>query len=65
MKLWEYVDKKVKITLRNKQEIVGNVELYTSFLDNEPEPESITVRNINTNSLIELFDEDILKLELV
>lgn len=65
MKLWEYVDKKVKVTFIDGQVIKGNVEFYTSALDNEPEPESITLRNNSTNFLTELFRTEIAKIEVI
>ena len=43
----------------------GNAECYTSSLDNEPEPESITIGNNATGFLTELFRTEIAKVEVM
>ena len=46
MKLWEYVHKKVEVVFTDGESLSGIVSDYTSALDNEPEPESIGIGNI-------------------
>lgn len=59
MNLWEYSGKNVRITLKNGQVFEGIAYDYTSELDNEPDPESITIDSI------ELFAPEIEKIELM
>ena len=59
MKLWEYSGKNVRITLKDDSVFEGLAYDYTSALDNEPDPESITIDSI------ELFSPEIEKIELV
>lgn len=59
MKLWEYSGKNVCITLKDGAVFEGLAYDYTSALDNEPDPESITISDI------ELFTPEIAKIELV
>ena len=59
MKLWEYSGKNVRITLKDGSVFEGLAYDYTSALDNEPDPESITIDSI------ELFSPEIEKIELV
>lgn len=59
MKLWEYSGKNVRITLKDGSVFEGLAYDYTSALDNEPDPESITIDSI------ELFSPEIEKIELI
>ena len=59
MKLWEYSGKNVRITLKDGSVFEGLAYDYTSALDNEPDPESITIDSI------ELFSPVIEKIELI
>mgnify|MGYP005791992149 CR=1 FL=1 len=59
MKLWEYSGKNVRITLKDGSVFEGHAYDYTSALDNEPDPESITIDSI------ELFAPEIEKVELL
>lgn len=59
MKLWEYSGKNVRITMDDGAVFEGRAYDYTSALDNEPDPESITVNGI------ELFTPEIAKIELL
>ena len=59
MKLWEYSGKNVRITLEDGSVFEGLAYDYTSALDNEPDPESITIDSI------ELFSPEIEKIELI
>ena len=59
MKLWEYSGKNVRITLKDGSVFEGLAYDYTSALDNEPDPESITIDSI------ELFSPEIEKIELL
>lgn len=65
MNLWEYDGKKVKVTFTDGTSMEGTAEFYTSSIDNEPEPESITLRSNTTGFLTELFRPDIIKIELL
>ena len=58
MKLHEASGKNVTITLKNGESFKGFAYDYMSALDNEPEPESITINSI------ELYAPDIEKIEL-
>lgn len=60
MKLCEYDGKTVRITTDDG--IFEGVAYYTSALDNEPAPESLTIRHLGT--LIELFGPEIKSIEL-
>ena len=57
MKLYEAEGKKVRITMLDGAVFEGMAYDYTSSLDNEPEPESITIDNI------ELYAPEIEKIE--
>ena len=59
MKLWEYSGKNVRITLKDGQVFSGLAYDYTSALDNEPDPESISVGHY------ELFAPEIERIELL
>lgn len=59
MNLWEYSGKNVKITLKDGKVFQGKAHDYTSALDNEPDPESIAVNNI------ELYLPEIESVELL
>lgn len=65
MNLRKYIGKKVKITFIDGTAMEGSAEFYTSSIDNEPEPESITLRNNTTGILTELFRPEISKIELL
>lgn len=53
MKLYEAENKKIRIVLNNGMVFEGVAYDYTSALDNEPEPESITIDSV------ELYAPDI------
>ena len=59
MKLWEYSGKKVRITMDDGQVFEGIAYDYTSALDNEPDPESISI------GVFELYSPEIKKIELI
>ena len=59
MKLWEYSGKNVRITLKDGSVFEGRAYDYTSAMDNEPDPECITIDSI------ELFAPEIEKVELL
>ncbi|WP_418920488.1 hypothetical protein [Anaerotignum faecicola] len=59
MKLYEAEGKKVRITMLDGAVFEGMAYDYTSSLDNEPEPESITIDNI------ELYAPEIEKIEIL
>lgn len=65
MNLREYIGKKVKVTFIDGTAMEGSAEFYTSSIDNEPDPESITLRNNATGFLTELFRTEIAKIELL
>lgn len=57
MTLYQAHGKKVKITLRDGRVFTGRAYDYTSALDNEPDPESITISNV------ELYEPEIVSIE--
>nr|WP_294682041.1 hypothetical protein [uncultured Anaerotignum sp.] len=59
MKLYEAEGKKVRITMLDGAVFEGMAYDYTSSLDNEPEPESITIDSI------ELYAPEIEKIEIL
>ena len=59
MKLYEAEGKKVRITMLDGAVFEGMAYDYTSSLDNEPEPESITIDSI------ELYAPEIEKIEVL
>jgi len=59
MKLWKYSGKNVRITLKNGHVYTGRAYDYTSALDNEPDPESISIGDI------EFYAPEIEKIELI
>lgn len=59
MTLKEAHGKNVRITLEDGQVFSGLAYDYTSAVDNEPDPESITINSI------ELFANEIVKIELL
>ena len=59
MKLWEDSGRNVRITLKDGSVFEGLAYDYTSSLDNEPDPESITIDSI------ELFAPEIEKIDII
>lgn len=59
MTLYEAHGKNVKITLKDGKVFTGKAYDYTSALDNDPDPESITIDNV------ELYEPEIEKIELM
>lgn len=59
MNLNEYEGKKVLVTFTDGENMTGMVSYYTSALDNEPDPASITIGDI------ELFETEIAKIDLI
>ena len=59
MKLYEANGKKVRIFLKTGEVFEGIAYDYTSALDNEPDPESITIDSV------ELYATEIEKIELL
>lgn len=63
MKLSTTFGHHVKVTFKDGDVITGKVDDYTSALDNEPDPESITIRYCGV--LIECFAPEIEKVEVL
>ena len=59
MRLYEANGKRVRITLKTGEVFEGMAYDYTSALDNEPDPESITIDSV------ELYAPEIEKIELL
>ncbi len=57
MTLRESESKRVKVAFLDGETITGTVSYYTSALDNEPDPASITIGNM------ELFEPEIAAIE--
>lgn len=63
MKLRQTFGHRVKVTFKDGEVMTGKVEDYTSALDNEPDPESITIRY--GGALIECYALEIEKVEVL
>ncbi|MGN0134137.1 MAG: hypothetical protein ACI4AO_05365 [Anaerotignum sp.] len=63
MKLSRTFGHQVRVTFKDGETMTGKVEDYTSALDNEPDPESITIRYCG--ALIECFAPEIEKVEVL
>ncbi|HCA30324.1 MAG TPA: hypothetical protein DEP23_12540 [Ruminococcaceae bacterium] len=59
MTLKEAEGRKVKVLFTDGQTMTGHVVCYTSALDNEPDPASITIGHT------ELYETEIEKIELI
>ncbi|MEA5059371.1 hypothetical protein SDC9_203298 [bioreactor metagenome] len=59
MTLQESEGKKVKVYFVDGESMTGTVSYYTSALDNEPDPASITIGHV------ELFEPEIKRIELL
>lgn len=59
MRLYEASGKRVRIVLKTGEAFEGVAYDYTSALDNEPDPESITIDSV------ELYAPEIEKIELL
>ena len=64
MRLWEYSFKNVRVKLHDGSVFEGEVNDYTSAVDNEPDPESITVKT-EYGVYIELFAPEIASVEII
>ena len=58
----KFMNKIVNIKCNDGEKLIGKLINYTSALDNEPDGESITIKD--GNSYIEIFTEEIEKIEL-
>ncbi|NMA07284.1 MAG: hypothetical protein GX928_06190 [Ruminococcaceae bacterium] len=65
MNLQEYESKQVIIQTPENKIFRGNVVEYFSAEINENNKESIVLRDVKTNALIELYEEDIKSIEIV
>ncbi len=63
--LEEYLSKRVKVKVDNKKEFIGKVVGYVPAEDNEPEVEEIDVLNEQDNKNYSLFENEILKIEIL
>lgn len=63
--LYKYLNRRVKVTLDNKQYFVGKVVGYVPAEDNEPEVEEIDILNEKDNRNYSLFENEILKIEIL
>lgn len=63
MKLSQTFGHQVKVIFKDGETMTGKVEDYTSPLDNEPDPESITIRHFGV--LIECYAPEIEKIEIL
>ncbi|WP_024613645.1 hypothetical protein [Clostridium sp. Ade.TY] len=63
MRLWEYVDKYIKVICKNGKVFKGKCIDYTQALDNEPEVDSIglDVKGIG----YELYENEIKYIEII
>lgn len=63
--LEEYLSKRVKVKVDNNKEFVGKIIGYVPAEDNEPEVEEIDVLNEQDNKNYSLFENEILKIEIL
>lgn len=59
MELYEYLNKNVRVVLKNGHVYTGKVRDYTNALDNEPEIASICIGHT------ELYENEIESIELI
>lgn len=64
MKLWEFEGQTVRITMIDGEVFEGFAFDYSSALDNEPDPECISIRISNAIEF-ELYAPEIKKVELI
>ena len=64
MKLWQYSFKCVRVKLHDGSVFEGKVNDYTSAVDNEPDPESITVQTAG-GVFVELFAPEIASVKIL
>ncbi len=63
MELHKAFGRNVRVICEDGQTLTGRVEDYTSAPDNEPDPESITIRYCG--ALIELYAPEIKKIQIL
>ncbi|MCI9015964.1 MAG: hypothetical protein HFJ53_02195 [Clostridia bacterium] len=63
--LEEYLSKRVKVKVDNNKEFVGKIVGYVPAEDNEPEVEEIDILNEQDNKNYSLFENEILKIEIL
>jgi len=63
IKLYEYVDKKVKVTLLEGDIIIGKCIDYTKAIDNDPEVDSIDLKI--KKDIYELYENEIESIEII
>lgn len=65
MSLKQFCDQKVRIVAVNGKRFEGNVTDYFYPEDNEPERESIAIRDIFSGNLVEFPEDDIKSIEII
>lgn len=65
LSLKQFYDKKVRIIASNGEKFEGKVTDYFYPEDNEPERESIAIRDVFSGKLIEFPEEDIRSIEVI
>ena len=63
--LEEYLSKRVKVKVDNNKEFIGKIVGYVPAEDNEPEVEEIDLLNEQDNKNYSLFENEILKIEIL
>lgn len=63
IKLYEYVDKKIKVTLVEGDIIIGKCIDYTKAVNNDPEIDSIDLKI--KKDIYELYENEIESIEIV
>ena len=63
--LEEYLSKRVKVKVDNNKEFIGKIVGYVPAEDNEPEVEEIDILNEQDNKNYSLFENEILKIEIL
>lgn len=62
-KMYDSLDKKVTVILKNGKVIQGTCDCYTQPLDNEPEVASVCIKRPGYSSLMEITESEIEKIE--
>jgi len=63
IKLYEYVNKKIKVTLEEDEILIGKCLEFTKAVDNDPEIDSIDLK-VKKN-IYEIYENEIKSIEII
>ena len=63
MKLYEYVDKMIKVTLLDDDTLTGKCMDYTKAIENDPEIDSIDLKV--KKEIYEIYENEIKSIEII